>query len=209
MRAAWIVQGIGYSVLLVAVWYILATPAEEQPMTHLNTQHQLTIHSPAFGHEEVIPAKYTCDGENISPPLAFEGVPEDAASIVLIVDDHDVPSSIRSDGVWDHWVRFNIPPNTTRIGEGDTPAGVAGRTTFGDLRYGGPCPPDSEHRYLFKVYALDTVLTLEEGASKQEVLEAIKGHVLESATLMGRYTKGLDSHTTTGHYRAADGAVYS
>lgn len=148
----------------------------------------MVVRSPAFVHEGVIPSKYTCDGDNCSPPLAIDGVPQNTASLVLIVDDHDVPTAIRPDGVWDHWVVFNMPPTTSRIGEGAAPAGIAGISTSNRLTYGGPCPPDGEHRYFFKIYALDTVLRLSQGSTKHEVLQAMEGHVLESTTLMGRYT---------------------
>ncbi|MBP9760259.1 MAG: YbhB/YbcL family Raf kinase inhibitor-like protein [Candidatus Pacebacteria bacterium] len=149
----------------------------------------MKVRSPAFGHTEMIPAKYTCDSENISPPLAIDGVPAGTVSLVCIVEDPDVPLTIRADGVWDHWVLFNIPPDTTRIGEGETPEGTAGMTTGGRLTYGGPCPPDGEHRYLFRVFALDTTLDLLEGATKVQVQKAMEGHILESTTLVGRYAR--------------------
>lgn len=144
-----------------------------------------TLRSPTFAHEERIPSKYTCDGENLIPPLAIFGTPQGTVSLALIMDDPDSPS-----GTWDHWVIFNLPPDTERIGEGDMPRGVSGVNTWGKLGYGGPCPGSGEHRYLFKLYALNTLLPLAEGASKEEVLSAMDGHVVESTTLMGRYERG-------------------
>ncbi len=149
----------------------------------------LYLRSPAFNHEGTIPSKYTCDGDNVSPPLAIDGVPVGTVSLVLIMDDHDVPVSVRPDGVWDHWVVFNIPPDVSRIPEAGQPEGVPGHNTRDSLTYGGPCPPDGAHRYLFKVYALDSMLDLPEGSTKQAVLDAMQGHVLESTTLMGRYQR--------------------
>lgn len=165
-----------------SILYIYMTAAA------LNRRHnQLVLRSPAFLHEEVIPSKYTCDGDNISPPLAIDVLPSRTASLVLIMDDPDAPQ-----GTWDHWVVFNIPPTCTRLSEGMAVSTLAqeGATSWGTTSYGGPCPPDGEHRYLFCVYALDTWLRLPQGSSKKEVLNAMKGHILDSTTLMGRYTRG-------------------
>jgi Raf kinase inhibitor-like YbhB/YbcL family protein len=149
----------------------------------------MIIRSPAFNHEEVIPSKYTCEGDDVSPPLAFDAVPQGTVSLALIMDDPDAPN-----GTWDHWVRFNIPITSMRLGEAAQQEGMGGANSWGKTTYGGPCPPTGEHRYLFKLYALDTVLSLSEGASKGEVLAAMEGHVLESATLMGRYQKAGSKH---------------
>ncbi len=148
----------------------------------------MNIRSTAFEHEGKIPSKYTCDGDDISPPLFFSDIPKNAKSLVLIMEDPDVPMYIRPDGMWDHWVLFNIPPETTEIGTGQQ-TGTPGITTSNKLKYGGPCPPDREHRYYFKLFALDTKLDLKEGATKKQVLEAIKGHILAEAILMGKYKK--------------------
>lgn len=148
----------------------------------------MDITSLAFSHNQTIPSKYTCDGENISPPLSFEGVPENAKSLVLLMDDPDVPAAagVR---VWDHWVVFNIPPDTREIPAGQNPVGVLGSNTFGRQAYGGPCPPDREHRYFFKLYALDDVLPLPAGATKAEVEAAMQEHILEQAELIGLYAR--------------------
>lgn len=148
---------------------------------------QLT--STAFQEGGIIPSRYTCEGKNINPPLAIAEVPQNASSLVLIMDDPDVPAYLRKDRIWDHWIHFNIPPHTTKIIEGENPPGIAGKTTFGHNTYGGPCPPDAEHRYFFKLYALDCTLDLTEEAQKKEIESAMEGHILAKAQLMGRYEK--------------------
>ena len=149
----------------------------------------MKLTSPAFKNNSKIPSKYTCDGENINPELRIEDIPEDSESLVLIMNDPDVPKSIKPDGMWDHWIIFNMPPNVTVIHENEQPKGVYGRGTGGSLKYGGPCPPDREHRYFFKVYSLDAKLNLLSGATKKEVENAMKGHILEKAELIGRYER--------------------
>ncbi|MSR85493.1 YbhB/YbcL family Raf kinase inhibitor-like protein [Candidatus Uhrbacteria bacterium] len=148
---------------------------------------QLT--SSAFADGESIPSRYTCDGENISPPLTVSDVPFGTKSLVLLMDDPDVPKTIRPDGMWDHWVVFNISPETVFIEEGKNPAGTLGKNTGGKLAYGGPCPPDREHRYFFKLYALDSMLDLPAGASKLDVEAAMQGHIIEQVQLIGKYLR--------------------
>ncbi|MEJ2587790.1 MAG: YbhB/YbcL family Raf kinase inhibitor-like protein [Deltaproteobacteria bacterium] len=143
----------------------------------------------AFEHEGKIPSKYTCDGENINPPLRISEVPASAESLVLIMEDPDVPKHLREDGMWDHWVVFNMPTDITDIPEDSRPPGGLGVGTSGDMNYFGPCPPDREHRYFFKLYALDTELDLHEKPTKADVEAAMKGHVLEQTELMGRYER--------------------
>ena|SRR3989338_6865155 len=147
----------------------------------------MTITSPAFDHQALIPSRYTCEGENVSPPLVFSTVPDSAKSLVLLMEDPDVPCHIRSDGMWNHWVVFDMPPFTPGIDEGATPPGTVGLSTRKVNAYGGPCPPDREHRYFFRLHALDTMLGLPEESTKSDVLRAMAGHVLEQAELMGRY----------------------
>ncbi len=149
----------------------------------------MKISSPAFQHNGSIPSKYTCDGQNTNPTLDFADIPAGAKSLVLLMDDPDVPKSIRPDGMWDHWVVWNMPPTTVSITEGETPTGAVGKNTGGSQLYGGPCPPDREHRYFFKLYALDALLDLPEGSSKAVVEKAMKGHVLAQAELVGRYNR--------------------
>ncbi|MBI5230157.1 MAG: YbhB/YbcL family Raf kinase inhibitor-like protein [Candidatus Magasanikbacteria bacterium] len=152
----------------------------------------MKIESVAFAHNELIPSKYTCDGENISLPLHFIDVPPQAQSLALIMDDPDIPLAAKQSygiEVWDHWVVFNIPPTTEEVLEGVNPAGVLGKNTRGDIAYGSPCPPDREHRYFFKLYALDTMLNLQEGATKHEVELAMQGHIIAQAGLIGKYNR--------------------
>lgn len=149
----------------------------------------MKIISRAFENESLIPSKYTCDGENINPPLEFLDVPEKTQSLVLLMEDPDVPKHIRADGMWDHWIVFNIPPNIKYISENSTPPGIVGLSTSKNSKYGGPCPPDREHRYFFKLFALDTMLELKNSSSKQDVLDALKGHVIQEAELIGKYKR--------------------
>lgn len=185
-------------VVLVGVggfaWYLRAptngtAPTALPPGEMSGTIGDMTLTSAAFDHGGPIPARYTCDGENVSPPLLLSGAPEGTRSIALIMEDPDVPTTIRADGMWNHWVVFNIPPDTTEIGEGKQPPGVRGIGTSGDLGYEGPCPPDREHRYVFKAVALDTTLDLAEGATKADVEQAMEGHILDHAELVGRYER--------------------
>ena len=149
----------------------------------------MKLSSKAFKHNEQIPRQYTCQGVDISPPLTIEGVPSGAKSLVLIMDDPDVPESRRKDRMWVHWVVFNIDPTTKTIEEGVPTLGTLGQNTGGMNRYMGPCPPDKEHRYFFKLYALGTTLSLPEGVTKEQVLQAIDGHIIAQCELMGRYEK--------------------
>ena len=150
----------------------------------------MKITSTAFHEKGIIPSLYTCEGKNINPPLEFSNVPPNAKSLVLIMDDPDVPKTLRPDGMYDHWVVFNMPPNTHKIAEHSTPKGIQGLNTGGNISYIGPCPPDRQHRYFFKLYALDKMLDLKAGASKKEVEKAMHGHIIAEAQLMGCYEKG-------------------
>lgn len=143
----------------------------------------MKITSPSFTEGEAIPKQFTRDGADRSPALHIEEVPEKARSLVLIMDDPDAPS-----GTFTHWVLFNVSPNTKEIRE-DAPPVMAtqGRNDWGEIGYGGPKPPSGEHRYFFRLYALDTVLSLSRGARRAEVEEAMKGRILEQAEIMGRY----------------------
>ncbi len=149
----------------------------------------MKLSSPAFAEQEKIPSRYTCDGDNISPQIHIEDVPQQAQSLVLIMDDPDVPEHIRQDGMWDHWVVFDIPPDVREIPEATEPPGTPGLGTHGGTGYFGPCPPDREHRYFFKVYALDDKLGLPEKTDKKSVEEAMKGRILDQAELMGLYER--------------------
>lgn len=131
--------------------------------------------------------KFTCDGNDISPELEWSGAPYKTQSFVLIMDDPDAP-----DKTWDHWILFNIPKDATQLEENikNLPNGTkVGKNSWGKTQYGGPCPPSGEHRYIFKFYALDCLLDLPEGASKQEIEHAMKGHILAQTEVVGRYQK--------------------
>jgi len=154
----------------------------------------MTLTSSAFENSGMIPAKYTCDGDRtISPPLEISGVPETVKSLVLIMDDPDVPKVLHANGVFDHWVVFNMPADTKMIPEGGPVPGIAGANGAKTNAYTGPCPPPqyepSEHRYIFKLYALSAVLALSAGATKEEVLDALASVKLEETELIGRYSR--------------------
>lgn len=153
----------------------------------------MRLSSPAFEHDGAIPRKYTCEGDNVSPPLRLSGVPDGVESLVLIMDDPDVPLALREDGMWDHWIIYDIPPDLRRLEEGEEPPGTHGLGTADNLDYFGPCPPDIEHRYYIRIYALDTRLNLPERASKQQVEQTMQGHVVDQAELMGRYECAEDN----------------
>lgn len=145
-----------------------------------------SLSSSAFSNNAMMPRQYTCDGNQalgVIPPLAVAGTPSGTQSLALIMDDPDAP------GGWVHWLVFNIPPKTAVIEEGKEPPGVSGKNSWGTSGYGGPCPPSGAHRYVFTLYALDTELTLPGGSGKEELLQALKGHILSEAQLVGRYRR--------------------
>jgi len=152
------------------------------------------LRSTAFPEGEMIPAKQTCDGEDVSPPLTWVGAPDSMESMTVILEDID---SVK--GVWSHWVLYDVPGSVNMLPEGVSPAktlpwgGMQGRNDFEEIGYGGPCPSDGKaHRYVVRVYALDERLGLEPGATREEVLERIEGHVIDEAELMGRYKRLAD-----------------
>lgn len=154
----------------------------------------LTLSSSAFDQGGKIPSKYTCEGEDVSPPLTFAGVPEGAKSLALIIDDPDAPDPKAPKRVWVHWVLYNIPANTSSLPENASrnalPRGaVAGFSDKRERGYHGPCPPVGRHRYFHKLYALDTTLPAKP-MTKSELESAMKGHILAEASLMGTYQKG-------------------
>ena len=151
---------------------------------------EIKVESSAFKEGELIPSQYTCDGSNMSPSLKWSDPPDGTVSLVLISDDPDAPA-----GTWVHWVVYNIPPSvkgfpqnvpTAKILENGA---IQGTTDFGKIGYGGPCPPSGTHRYYFKLYALDTMLNFDPGATKKQVVDAMKDHVLARGQLMGRYKR--------------------
>jgi Raf kinase inhibitor-like YbhB/YbcL family protein len=161
------------------------TAAVQQDPTPPRSKLQIT--SSAFGSNAPIPSKYTCDGQNVNPPLTFASIPPKAQSLVLIVDDPDVPKNLMPSGVFDHWLIWDLPGDIKGIAEA-APEATRGLNSKGQ-GYTGPCPPDREHRYFFRLYALDTKLSGAKITTKQDLEAAMKGHVLEQAELVGRYVR--------------------
>ncbi|HUM10013.1 MAG TPA: YbhB/YbcL family Raf kinase inhibitor-like protein [Myxococcaceae bacterium] len=159
----------------------------------LLAEGRMQISSPSFTHQGSIPEKYTCQGSDTSPPLAWSGVPPSAKSLALIVDDPDAPDPSAPKMTWVHWVLYNVPPRTTALAEGASrspPQGSKdGLNDWNKPGYGGPCPPIGRHRYFFKLYALDTVLPDLGKPSKADLQKAMEGHVVGSAELIGTYEK--------------------
>jgi len=151
---------------------------------------EIKITSSAFEEGGMIPAKYTCDGADVSPPLQWDVVPEGTKSIALICDDPDAPM-----GTWVHWVLFNLPCDAKELvenipAEETLPNGARqGVSDFGRIGYGGPCPPSGTHRYFFKIYALDAEVGLEAGINKHQLLKAMEGHILGQGRLVGKYKR--------------------
>jgi Raf kinase inhibitor-like YbhB/YbcL family protein len=162
--------------------------AEEDPRTPME------LVSPAFAPNGEIPSRYTCEGEDLSPPLRWSGVPAGAKSLALVVDDPDAPDPRAPKRTWVHWVLHSIPPSATGIDEGaepeDLPSGTGvGKNDWGRTEYGGPCPPIGRHRYFHKLYALDVDLAGLRSPTKAELEKAMAGHVLARAELVGTYQK--------------------
>jgi len=147
-----------------------------------NTKGSLKITSTAFDHEGTIPSRYTCQGEEVNPPLQIENIPSGTATLALIMEDPDAPN-----GTFDHWLVWNIPPASAIAA--DTVPGICGKNGSGNNGYYGPCPPSGIHRYYINVYALDTELSLDGGADKAALQAAMEGHVIAEGVLMGRYQK--------------------
>lgn len=150
---------------------------------------RIMVSSPAFKHEGLMPKDHTCDGKDISPALEWSGLPNNTKSIALICDDPDAPM-----GTWIHWVVFNIPASIKEIGAGADekslgPSVRQGKNSWNRLGYGGACPPSGEHRYFFRVYAIDTMLEVKNEPTKAQLIDAMKGHVLAEGEIMARYTR--------------------
>lgn len=165
--------------------FLQRNQAAEAMRTIAEKEEDMKLSSTAFEQNQPIPAKYTCDGVNHNPPLTFSQVPQEAHSLVLVVEDPDAPRK-----VFTHWLVYNIPPSTQHIREQEVPPqSKQGMTDFGTRGYGGPCPPSGTHRYVFQLFALDTTLALSEGLRKEEVLAKMKGHVIATAELVGTYRR--------------------
>ena len=164
-----------------AIWFALAIFVG---IFDVNAASSISITSPSFQAGGDIPAKFTCSGTNVSPELQISSVPNEAKSLVLIVDDPDAPR-----GLFTHWIVWNVDSKTTRVAENSSPtAGVQGINDFGKRNYGGPCPPSGTHRYFFKIFALDTKLELKPGARRAELDAAMRGHILAQGELMARHS---------------------
>jgi Raf kinase inhibitor-like YbhB/YbcL family protein len=150
----------------------------------------MKLSSPDFKEGENIPARFTCDGKDVSPTLQIEGMPQGAKSLVVILEDRDAPG-----GNFTHWLMWNVVPNLTEIVGNKPPSGaVQGVNDFGKNKYSGPCPPPGIHRYYFKLYALDTTLDLPPKSKRKTIDSAIKSHVIAEAALMGRYARTGSTH---------------
>jgi hypothetical protein len=175
---------IGFILALASGCQTSESPQAEA-LTEGETTMTLAITSLAFREGETIPVEYTCNGQNISPPLAWSGLPPDTQTLALIADDPDAPA-----GTWVHWVVYNLPGSTAELPAGVQNPGVDGMNSSRKTGYSGPCPPAGKaHRYFFKLYALDTTLVLEPGANKAELEKAIRGHVLAEGQLMGTFSR--------------------
>jgi hypothetical protein len=189
---------MGRSIVIssLSLLFLLACTNQQQPIAQapVNKSQEmktdLKLTSTAFKEGESIPRQYTCDGVNISPPLEWNGGPKTAKTIAIIADDPDAPA-----GTWVHWVLYNLPADNIGVVE-NVPAtenlkagGFQGTNDFGKIGYGGPCPPSGTHRYFFKIYVLDSELALKAGATKDELLKAMEGHVLAQSQLMGTYKR--------------------
>jgi len=183
-------------IILVGVAFLFykkySNPPQKQPSITeskrliSNLSNNMKISSPAFENNGNIPAKYTCDGEGINPPLAISDVPESAKSLALIMDDPDAPIA----GGFVHWVAFNLDPVTSEIKENSKPlGGIEGMNSSGKTGYTPPCPPSGIHHYQFKFYALDAILDLTSSAKREDVEKAMEGHILDKALVVGLYQR--------------------
>jgi hypothetical protein len=184
------IQGL----LIVAVLIFFSLVLMDTNLLHAEENMTLTLKSSAFDNGSAIPSRYTCEGEDVSPPLTWAGVPETARSLVLIVDDPDAPDPKAPKMTWVHWVLYNLPPDISGLPEGITSAGLPPGTVEGlnDWKrsgYGGPCPPIGRHRYFHKLYALDKVLEVINTPTKAKVEAAMNGHVIAQTEFVGTYQK--------------------
>jgi Raf kinase inhibitor-like YbhB/YbcL family protein len=176
--------------LLVLLTFLFTCPGLADSGMRMKGGKKMEITSTTFKHGARIPAKYTCDGVDVSPPLQWDNAPAGTKSVALICDDPDAPM-----GTWVHWVIYDIPASITNLPEKIPPlkelanGAKQGMNDFRAIGYGGPCPPSGEHRYFFKIYALDGPTGLRPGATKAQLLSAMQGHILGEAHLMGKYKR--------------------
>ena len=177
--AGWWADGsIGDSDFVKGIQYLI-----QVNIIHINYTNMI-LSSTAFENNRTIPKEFTCDGADLSPPLSISGVPKSAKSLALIVDDPDAPS-----GTFTHWTVWNIPADKSQFAKGEKISFPQGKTSFGKTGYGGPCPPSGTHRYFFKIYSLDTLLDLNESSKKADLEQAMKDHIIEQVTLVGKYSR--------------------
>lgn len=202
MKNTYIAIGVILLILIIGGAYVLnqaapaGTPGTPTAVstTTPSASPVLALTSAAFQNGDSIPLQFTCDATppGTNPPLSFSGVPSTAVSLALIMDDPDVPKQVLAAGVFDHWVLFNIPPAASGVAASST-VGTLGANGTGKSAYTGPCPPSqyepSEHRYFFRLYALDAMLSLAPGATKQQVLDAMNGHIIAQTQLIGKYRR--------------------
>jgi len=180
-----------FLLIVTGIGLFLRVPASLAQSTLKGKTAAMQITSPAFANAETIPDRFTCKGADVSPAVAWEGLPAGTISLALIFDDPDAPM-----GTWVHWIAYDIPAGRKGLPE-NVPGsrneiaggGLQGTNSWGRIGYGGPCPPSGTHRYYFRLYALDTMLGLQPGATKSQVAAALEGHVLGEAELMGRYSR--------------------
>lgn len=187
-----------FSIALALLWFtmLVGTSQADTTLSQNNTENTmaLTLTSPAFAHNGLIPAQFTCDSQDLSPALAWSDIPEGTKSLVLIVDDPDAPDPAAPQMTWVHWVLYNIPPQVAGLAEGiapaQLPAGILeGINDWKRTGYGGPCPPIGVHRYFHKLYALDTVLPDLKQPTKTQLEKSMQGHILGHVELVGRYQR--------------------
>lgn len=192
MKKTWFV--LGGAIIIVAVFISIGwlkssifknvAPQTQKPTVPLSTK-LFSLQSPSFANGETIPEKYTCDGTNARPPITINGIPEGTMSMAVVMYDQDATG-----GSFVHWLAWNIPPETRELPEGDLqPIIKEGKTSFGSVGYMGPCPPSGTHRYVWRMYALANVLTLESIATRDDLETSINTYVISQAEFMGRYTK--------------------
>jgi len=188
MRSFSIMIGLGFCLLLFLSCARPQPKIAQPAVTPTEEKVEIKLASVAFKDGQSIPAPYTCDGVNISPPLEWSGVPKTAKTLAIVVDDPDAPA-----GTWVHWVLYNLPADNIGVVE-NVPAteslkagGFQGKNDFGKMGYGGPCPPSGSHRYFFRIYALDGELPLKAGATKAELMKAMEGHIVLQGQLIGTY----------------------
>lgn len=178
----------------VAIWFATGretanAPSPADDIAAKQFMQTFNIRSSAFTHNGMMPERFTCDGSDTVPPLEVGNIPAGTKTLALVMHDPDAPRA----GGWTHWIRYNIKMENENskmiIREGEEPTGVAGRGTGGELMYQGPCPPSGTHRYVFSVYALDTELALNEGATKTGLESAMEEHILATGELIGLYSR--------------------